>query len=72
MFRNIFLYLIMILVIFLTGYIFGRRFGEIQGIKRGLSIAPLEIRKKTLVSDKCPICGRKLNKQASCDNILKR
>lgn len=72
MLRGFFLYSIVVLIIFLIGYTLGRRLGERDGIKKGLSVAPIEIRKKTLRSDKCIICGRKLNKQLSCDNILKR
>lgn len=62
MFKIILIYLIVGLSIFLIGYTYGRRFGEIKGKNIGISLAPIEMRKKALNRDKCLICGQKLNK----------
>lgn len=62
MYDIILLYLIIGLSIFLIGYTYGRRVGEAKGLNIGISLAPIEMRKKSLNSDRCLICGQKLNK----------
>lgn len=62
MFDIILIYSIIGLSIFLVGYTYGRRVGETKGIDEGISLAPIEMRRETLNSDRCLICGQKLNK----------
>ncbi|KNF08916.1 hypothetical protein CLPU_5c02230 [Gottschalkia purinilytica] len=49
---------IYMLICMLIGYGLGRRIGIKEGEKKGLLIAPLELRKDMLTTGKCPICDR--------------
>ena len=58
--QTVILWLILILSIFLIGYALGRRKGIMEGINKGLSIAPLDMRKKSLELGVCQICEQKV------------
>jgi len=71
-FDNILLIAALQIAVFLFGYAFGRRVGKKEGIAEGMSLLPLEWRKKLNETGICPMCGLQLNQSRNCDNIHSR
>lgn len=51
---------LLMMLIFLVGYVLGRRIGMKEGFSRGEKEIPLNLRRETLEKGSCVICSRGL------------
>lgn len=46
-------------ILFLVGYVTGRRIGIKEGIKRGITLNSISLKLESYYNDICPLCKRK-------------
>lgn len=61
---------IVMLIIFVWGYSFGRRYGKEEGEKIGLARSALDLRRTALEQGQCPICHYSVQQQDFTSNTV--